>query len=141
MLTLNVGGSPGSWRVLAEDFFDADVVCLQEASMSRSEFQGFARQAKKRGFTAFQCAAPPEQGRWGGAVTLLRKTVRHGVVVEKSRKGVQLLGVWLPNVFLRNAYVAPGHQHVGAEMLGEIFCEQKLDKQTVGGHRGLEPRA
>ena len=97
--------------------------------MSKAEFGGFARQAKKKGYTAFQCAAPPQQGRWGGAVTLLRKTVRHGTVVEKSRKGVQILGIWLPNVFLLNAYVAPGHQHVGAEMLGEMSCEQTLDRQ------------
>ena len=52
-------------------------------------------------------AEPPEQGRWGGAVTLLRKTVRHGTVVDKSRKRVQLLGAWLPNVLLLNAFVAP----------------------------------
>ena len=26
-------------------------------------------------------------------------------------------------------HVAPGNQHVGADMLGEVFCGQNLDKQ------------
>ena len=29
--------------------------------------------------------------------------------------------------FLLNAYVARGNQHIGAEMLGEVFSEQNLD--------------
>ncbi|CAE7233748.1 Pol [Symbiodinium natans] len=129
ILSLNVGGAPGCWRALAEDFFDADVVCLQEASLSRSEFGGFARQAKKKDYSTFQCAAPAEQGRWGGVVTLVRKTVRHGAVVTDSRRGVQMLGVWLPDAFLLNAYVAPGNEQVGAEMLGSLFAAHALDKQ------------
>ena len=58
VLTINAGGSPGCWRALASGFFDGDVVCLQEASMSKAEFGGFARQAKRKGYTAFQCGTP-----------------------------------------------------------------------------------
>ena len=56
------------------------VVCLQEASMAMAKCGGFARQAKQKGYTGFQCAAPPEEGRWGGVVTLLPTRKPHGVL-------------------------------------------------------------
>ena len=48
--------------------------------MAMAKCGGFARQAKQKGYTGFQCAAPPEEGRWGGVVTVLPTRKPHGVL-------------------------------------------------------------
>ena len=56
LVSANVGGSAGAWRMLDEIAKqDADVVCLQEVALTSREAEAFGKVAKQRGYR-FYCA-------------------------------------------------------------------------------------
>ena len=116
LLSLNTGGAPGVWRLCNSRFLEADVLCLQEVAMSPSEWQGFARVARGLGYYAYYAPGTPVavRGRPSrfhvGVATLVHSSVRHRVAGQVMHLDTQVLGVWLQQLCVVNAYTPRGRR-------------------------------
>lgn len=134
LLQLNVGGAPGAWRLYHHNFCDADILALQDLSMSPDEWSNFSRKAASKGFKCYYQIGSRGQGTinrnryYGGVAFLMHKTVSHRFGGSTSSFGVQILSVWINGVQLVNMYVPPGQHEVGLSTLGEFWETQELDK-------------
>ncbi len=134
LLQLNVGGAPGVWRLYEHKFCDADILALQDLSMSPDEWSNFSRKAASKGFKCYYQIGSPGQGTinrnryYGGVAFLMHKTVSHRFGGSTSSFGVQIISVWIKGVQLVNIYVPPGQHEVGLSTLGEFWETQELDR-------------
>ena len=100
MLVLNCGGAPGCWRLHNSDFLKAHVLCLQEVGMSPTEWQGFAKAARRKGYFAYYTPGQVAQGRWGrdrfcgGIAFLVHTSVKHTTASSCQRRDNQIRKGW-----------------------------------------------
>ena len=76
-LSINSGGAPGAWKILNENFLGAAVVAIQDLGMTCSEWEGFARLSKKKGYHAYRQKGATEPRPRGGVAFLIHRSVRH----------------------------------------------------------------
>ena len=143
VLTLNVGGAPGAWRLHNSKILQADVVCLQEISMRPTEWEGFARATKGLGYCAYHAPGTPVRDSRGnfryhaGVATLVHNSVLHAFAGQVQHHDSQVVGVWLQQLCLLNAYTSPSSEGVMAEALGMFWEQEALAHKhwlLVGDH-------
>ena len=65
IMSANVGGAAGAWRILDEiSKQDVDVACLQEMALTDQEGEAFRRAAKLRGYRCYSIGGYTHTDRW-----------------------------------------------------------------------------
>ena len=101
LLSLNVGGAPGAWRLFHEKFSGADIVCLQECNMNASEWQCFLNKCTRLGYKGFFQPGHLKNDRWGhermfgGVAILVHRSVFFSFATFRSLWGIQTIAVWV----------------------------------------------
>ena len=133
LLSINVGGAPGAWRLLEENCSEALVICLQEINMKPDEWTAYLRMVNKMGYNGFYQPGPSSLDKWGnsrtigGTAILIHRTLSHKFAWSQSHLGVQSVGVWIHGKLILNIYSPPGHDAVAAQLLGQWWATNKLD--------------
>lgn len=130
-LSINSGGAPGAWKILNENFLGAAVVAIQDLGMNCSEWEGFARLSKKKGYHAYRQKGATEPRPRGGVAFLIHRSVRHRFAMSHSNFNTQLIGVWINGTLFMNMYAPPGDNAVAAEVFSSFAAAVPLGPEWV----------
>ena len=138
IMSANVGGAAGAWRILDEiSKQDVDVACLQETALTDQEGEAFRRASKLRGYRCYSIGGYTHTDRWGGerrrgGVAILVKlscAQRPGSTKEKDTAAAIFVEV---QGWKLGAVYAPPHEYdlrKLADILQEASEEEKLSSQ------------
>ena len=135
ILSINVGGAPGAWRLYEEKFSGALIVALQECNMSEEEWQAFAHKCKQLGYQGYFLHGPPSDDpsrkchHFGGVASLVHRSVFHSFASSLSHWGVQSVAVWIQGSLLINCYSPPGHDAAVPHLFGHLWAQHRLDSK------------
>ena len=130
-LSINSGGAPGAWKILNENFLGAAVVAIQDLGMTCSEWEGFARLSKKKGYHAYRQKGATEPRPRGGVAFLIHRSVRHRFAMSHSNFNTQMIGVWINGTLFMNMYAPPGDNAVAAEVFSSFAAAVPLGPEWV----------
>ena len=122
-----------AWRLYEKNMLGAQVVCLQEVSMSSEQWHSFARAFAKKGYSAYHTPGPTSVSRYGhpkyngGVACLVHRSVKHSPAGCVQLDGCQAAGVWLQDLHVANIYSPPGHDRVAVEIMGQYFIQEGLE--------------
>ena len=117
ILSINIGGVPGTWRVL--DHFGKNsqpgVIAVQEASFSPHEWNAFQRKAAQMNYLGcYQCGATSRnvlghEGRNGGVALLVHKRFPQRLISQSSSENSQMILVGVAGLHVGSLYSPPDH--------------------------------
>ena len=109
VLSFNAGGGKGTWASLDLIFGEhPHVVFLQETALLPTEASGFINHVQQKGYHAFFAGAQCEGQRpHGGAMVLVRKSLKCSPAWASTQRGGAAQAVWINGTMCVSVYLAP----------------------------------
>ena len=130
VVSLNVGGVPGTWKAIDAFLLDKSVavLALQEVSACDNELSSIRRKALASGYRFYHQPGVPSVAhgicrRHGGVSLFVRSSLRQRPAFALAGDDSQCLGVWVDGWLLVSAYCPPRPDHVSAAELSALLLD------------------